>query len=218
MARFTKTEKKLLKCINDERLLHSLAGIRQAMENIWKPEIRIIKDFTDHGENHCIQLTEFVSQLLDMGKTCLTSKEMYLLLASIYLHDIGMQCDVVIHKEILEVAQKLGAGLHLAFVANSASTYTLEEQKAIRNNHHYLSAAWIDVANRSGDTMLGPAAKEIPIDLVDDIIDICLHHTKLPITDCSKLSKYDPNIRKQLLASLLRFSDELDHACSIKAA
>jgi hypothetical protein len=57
---------------------------------------------------------------------------------------------------------------------------------------------------------IGQAAKTIPEELVDDLMDICKHHAKLPITDCPLAFKFDPTGRKQLVASLLRFSDELD--------
>jgi hypothetical protein len=36
----------------------------------------------------------------------------------------------------------------------------------------------------TGETVLGLAAKTIPGDLVTDLMDICMHHTKLPISDC----------------------------------
>lgn len=55
-----------------------------------------------------------------------------------------------------------------------------------------------------------PAAKQIPPDLVSDLIDVCKYHSKLPITECAITFKSDSNERKQLVAALLRFSDELD--------
>ena len=134
---------------------------------------------------------------------------MYLLLAGIYLHDIGMQCDAVKFPEIKERAEQLGAQFETEFTAQTASKYSIKEQKAIRKNHQYLTAAWIDHANRTGANVLGPAAKNIPKDLVDDLMDVCKHHAKLPITDCPHTFKFDPTGRKQLVASLLRFSDEL---------
>ncbi|MDO8745365.1 MAG: pentapeptide repeat-containing protein [Candidatus Brocadiaceae bacterium] len=70
--------------------------------------------------------------------------------------------------------------------------------------------AWIDNANRTGDTLLGMAAKTVPEDIIDDLMDVCKHHAKLPITECPISFRFDPTERKQLVASLLRFSDELD--------
>jgi len=142
--------------------------------------------------------------------SALSSEEMYLLMAGIYLHDIGMQCDVFRFPEIKARAEELGAEFDPSFIEGSGCRYTLDMQKEIRKNHQYLTAAWIDHANRTGATTLGSTAKEIPSKLVDDLIDVCKHHSKLPIANCAQTFKYNPNGRKRLVASLLRFSDELD--------
>jgi len=191
------------------------------MEDIWADDApRIVRDFTDHGEEHSKRLARFAFKLLkaNFGQH-LSAQEMYLLLAGIYLHDIGMQCDVVKFPEIKARAEVLGARFDVAFTARTASRYSIDEQKAIRKNHHYLTAAWIDHANRTGATALGPAANTIPEDLVDDLMDVCMYHAKLPIADCPLTFKFDPTGRKQLVAALLRFADELDvdgHRVSIE--
>ena len=221
MAKFTEIETEILKHVKDDRLQSSLEKIREAVEDIWADDApRIIHDYTDHGIKHCERLADFANKLLQANDGRVFSfQEMYLLLASIYLHDIGMQCDVVKFPKIKERAEALGAKFEVKFTAKTASKYSIEEQKEIRKNHQYLSAAWIDYANRTGETSAGQAAKTIPEDLVDDLIDICKHHAKLPITDCPLTFKFDPTGRKQLIASLLRFSDELDvdvHRVSIE--
>ena len=215
MAKFTDIEKKLLKCVTGDRLRSNLEMIREAVEDIWATDApRIIQDYTDHGINHSERVAGFAAELLDAndGRN-LSEQEMYLLLAGIYLHDIGMQCDVVKFPEIKERAEQLGAQFEIEFTAQTTSGYSIEEQKAIRKNHQYLTAAWIDHANRTGANVLGPAAKNIPEDLVDDLMDVCKYHAKLPITDCPRTFEFDPTGRKQLVASLLRFSDELDVDC-----
>jgi len=83
----------------------------------------------------------------------------------------------------------------------------------------HLSAAWIEHAYRTGDTLLGTAAKTIPEDLVSDLMDVCMHHAKIPIAECDIVFSFDPSQRKQLIAALLRFADELDvdgHRVSIE--
>ncbi|MBV9864435.1 MAG: pentapeptide repeat-containing protein [Abitibacteriaceae bacterium] len=212
MARFTDSEQQLLAKVTNSRLRTSLAKIREAMEDIWASDApRIIQDYTDHGENHCERLAGFAVKLLEANNgPALTDQETYLLLAGIYLHDIGMQCDVAKHPAIKARAEELGAQFEVDFKAETANTYSADEQKAIRKNHQYLSIAWIDHASRSGETVLGAAAKTIPDDLIDDLMDVCKHHTKLPITDCAIGFKLDPSQRKQLVAAVLRFSDELD--------
>lgn len=212
MVELTRVEQPLQEYITEEHLRNSLAFLRQAAESVWANDApRIIQDFTDHGIEHSKRLTGFVAKLLEAndGRT-LSSQEMYLLLVGIYLHDVGMQCDVTKFPEIKARAEELGARFDVSFTARKASAYSIDEQKAIRKNHQYLTAAWIDYAYRTGNTALGLAAKTIPEDLVADLMDVCKHHAKLPITDCPITFKFDPTQRKQLVAALLRFADELD--------
>ena len=212
MAKFSDAETKLMERITDEDLRDSLAMLRRAAEKIWATDSpHIVKDFTSHGMDHSKRLAGSAAKLLkNNGGRALSSKESYILLAGIYLHDIGMKCDVIKFSEIKEIAEKLGAKFDVEFNAKTSGGYNIDEQKEIRKNHQYLSAAWIDYAKRTGDTFLGPAAKQIPHDVVSDLIDVCKHHSKLPITECPITFKSDPNERKQLVAALLRFSDELD--------
>jgi hypothetical protein len=156
MAKFTEIETELLKSVTDDRLRSSLEKIREAVEDIWADDApRVIQDYTDHGIKHSERLADFVNKLLQSndGRN-LSAQEMYLLLASIYLHDIGMQCDVVKFPKIKERAEALGAKFEIKFTAKTASKYSIEEQKDIRRNHQYLSAAWIDNASCTGETVL----------------------------------------------------------------
>jgi WD40 repeat protein len=212
MSELTEFEQKFLNCIPENSLKTSLALIRQANEIIWANEApRIIKDYTDHGIEHSKRLIANAWKILDAndGKP-LSSKEIYLLVAGIYLHDIGMQCDLNNNPQVKEKAEQLGAQFDLNFSARTSSAYDIEEQKSIRNNHQFLSAAFIDYAFRSGLTFLGQAAKSIPEELVADLMDICKYHSKLPITDCPSSFAFDPSQRKQFVAAILRFADELD--------
>ena len=212
MAAFSDSEQKLLASVTNQDLRDSLALIRRAMEKIWAGDMpRIIQDYTDHGEKHCERLAGAVVQLLDAnGGRPISNREMYLLLAGIYLHDIGMQCDVVKFPEIRVRAERLGAKFDVPISARSSNDYSKDEQAAIRKNHQYLSLAWIEHAFETGETVLGQAAKTIPDDLVDDLMDVCKHHTKAPISACPIAFQFYPNERKQLVAALLRFADELD--------
>src|SRR5262245_17017723 len=136
MAKFSDDEQKLLASVTSQELLTSLAMISQAMEKIWAGDMpRIVQDYTDHGPSHCERLAGAVVQLLDAnGGRPISNREMYLLLAGIYLHDIGMQCDVVKHSEIKQRAERLGAKFDTLFVAQVASEYNKDEQAAIRKN------------------------------------------------------------------------------------
>ena len=140
----------------------------------------------------------------------LSERERYLLIAGILLHDIGMQCDVVQYPEIREKAIELGANFTEKFDAKRSSGFSLNEQNSIRINHQYLSGAWILISKKTKDTTLGNAIQTVPEELLVDLIDICIYHSKKPISDCPSFLKVYPNERKKFIAALLRIGDELD--------
>jgi hypothetical protein len=188
MSGITAAEKKLLKFIDSEDLRLSAESIRRVIAKLWSNEApRIVKDFTDHGIGHSERLANLVVKLIDANDgRHLSSKEIYILLVGIYLHDIGMQCDIVKFPEIKKFAEQFGAKLNYKFDSKTSSGYGLEEQKYIRINHQFLSAAWIHYSYLTGDTVLGAAIKTIPGKLISDVIDVCKYHSGLPITDCLK--------------------------------
>ena len=122
MTDWTPAEKQLLKLVKDEDLQTGLRLIRAAGEAIWSPELRIVQDFTDHGPAHSARLAQRATELLRANTgPKLTTEEAYLLLAGIYVHDIGMQCDVVRHPEVKAQAEKLGAEFGIEFTAERAA-------------------------------------------------------------------------------------------------
>jgi small GTP-binding protein len=212
MPGFTDAEDRILKKYISTPLSINLALIRRMMESIWANDApRIVQNYTDHGEEHSERVAGFVEKLLQVNQNIEFSEhEIYLLLTGVYLHDIGMQCDIAKYPEIKEKAEGLGAKFKEAFTAKMTNGYSLKEQKEIRENHHYLSAAWIDYLYEGKDPVLSHGIKSIPYDLVDDLMDVCKFHSKLSINDCPDCFNFDPNNRKKIIAALLRFADELD--------
>ena len=168
-----------------KQIIEALTKIGEAitsdlyLEDIWASDApRIVQNYTDHGIKHSERLFENAVKLLNASdRGPISAKEMYLLFAGIYLHDIGMQCDVMKYPNIKEHAKRLGAKFEVEFHAKSATSYTIDEQKAIRENHNYLAAAWINYAHSTCESVLGNAARTIPDDLVEDLMDICMYHT-----------------------------------------
>lgn len=214
MHRFTDVESRMIqKYISDPELSDNLANIRKVMEKIWANDApRIIQNYTDHGEEHSKRVAGFVEKLLQVNPDAkFSQQEIYLLLAGVYLHDIGMQCDIVRYPVIKKKAEDLGANFGEAlFTTKTTNGYSLEEQKEIRKNHHFLSTAWIDYLYEGRDPVLSHEIRSVPYDLVDDLMDVCKFHSKLPINDCPDFFKDYPDSRKKLIASILRFADELD--------
>jgi len=213
MASFSDVEQSFIGQIADDRLRTSLALIREAVEDLWAPESpRIVRDYTDHGIAHSVRLARLAARLLQANDgSPLKTEELYLLIAGIYLHDIGMQCDVVRHPAVHALAEKKGARFDVTFTAATASGYTLDEQKAIRANHQYLSAAWIEHAiQAASDHKLNRAMATVPTELASDLAECCKYHSRLPIRECSAAGRMRPSLRTQLVAALLRFADELD--------
>lgn len=217
MSGFTEVEKRIIKkYISNTRLSTSLALIRKALEEIWANDVpRIVKDYTDHGERHSETIACFVEKLLQVNPNAeFSEKEIYLLLAGVYLHDIGMQCDVVKFPEVKEGAERLGTKFDVEFTTETSNNYSPKQQNEIRKNHNFLSAAWINYLYRETDSKLSIAIKSVPSDLVDDLMDICIFHSKLPIKNCPSFGIHEPSIRKKMVSALLRLADELDISSS----
>jgi tetratricopeptide (TPR) repeat protein len=204
-------EESLIAMVKEEDLQSSLREICRVAGDIWdNNDYRIIHNFFDSGINHCKRLADFAAKLLeDYGNDFLSEREMYLLIAGIYLHDIGMQCDVKKYDKIKQIAEEHGANFKDKFDINS-NEYSIVEQTAIYDDHQYLSAAWISHAKSTGDTILSKAVQNIPDDILVDLMDICKYHSRLPIAECPPTFKLDLSQRKQLVASILRLCEEMD--------
>ena len=92
MTELTNSEIQLLSSVSDTRLRESLALIRDSVETIWAPgRPKILKDKTDRGIKHSQNIAYYAEKLLSANRgQALSEHECYLLLAGIYLHDIGV--------------------------------------------------------------------------------------------------------------------------------
>lgn len=189
----------------------SLDQLWYACENAWPRDVtRIVQDFTDHGPEHCLRVLNWLLRILEAGgHQPLDAEEAYVLLAAVYLHDIGMQCDIANRREVQLAVT--GAGVHQPpWTAPRASDYSIEEQAWVRKNHALLTAEWLKGARQWDDEILGRAAESIPTHLFEDIIDVVLHHTGKPVSDCPERMETHRRGRKRFVAALMRLADELD--------
>lgn len=199
--------------IGNEELTRSINNIKQTAAAIWTKEVRIIKDYTDHGPEHSERIFEKLHKILWPGNAIklLSDYELYVLILGVILHDIGMQCDIKKYKEIKNVAvEQFGASFQVAFSEGPASSYSGEEQNELRKNHHLLTVAWLDCIFRNENPLLPTIALDsVPIVLRNDLIDVCRFHSKLNIQDCPIINDIT-HVRTRLIAALLRLGDELD--------
>jgi Leucine-rich repeat (LRR) protein len=212
MFEFTEVEDHILrKYIKNSDYFECLNSIRRVMKSVWANEApKIINNYTDHGEEHSIRVARFAESLLQVNPYLkFSEQEIFVLFAGIYLHDIGMQCDIAKCPEVKKIAEQLGATFDVEFLDETTNGYSLEEQEQIRKNHHFLSAAWIAYLYKKKNSALDHI-KCVSYDLVHDLIDVCIFHSKLPINRCSDFFNDFPSSRKRMIAAILRLADELD--------
>lgn len=186
-----------------DEMRQCLKLLKAGVAELWNAG-KVIQNFTDHGIPHneriIDKLWEVYQQRTSYFRT-LSPEETFVLLATVYLHDVGMQCTDA------NLFSKVGAKVVNRLPAN----YTIEEQTEIRKHHSELSAEMIGWAFRV--KLSGPlpkyvaAIKTIPSDYITPIMDVVRYHSD-DIDGCP------PTFlgvgRRQLLALLLRLADELD--------
>jgi len=185
----------------DPSLFSDLRDIEKFCEDVWTS--KLLPWFTNHDPVHSREVIFILGQLLrplEGTKAFLSKHELFVLLASAYLHDIGMQFlkweDIPIEK------------------------LTEKEYDEVRKKH----------AELSGEIILKRVAKSVDRDdfhlpasideeYISPIAFICKAHSTDYLTEAiGKLrdSPYTPkgrSFRGELLAALLLIADELDLQC-----
>jgi len=176
--------------IQDKSLVTCLNSIEEEMKEFW--DSPLLQHYTKHGLDHSQRIIENLGNLLKGYPNLLNERERFILLASVYLHDIGMQ-------------SPRHAGLPYK------SEYTLEELEKVRENHHEASAKMItESISKTSDISLG---LEHCKDYARFIATLSRYHRKLNINEVDKSSLAGEVIRLPLLIALLRLSDALDQDC-----
>lgn len=173
--------------IGDDHLEVCIGSIREAAKKFWDPPL--LQDYTKHGPDHSDRIAAVMGDLLAEHSRGLNDYERFILLASAYLHDIGMQSPR--HAGIAE-----------------KSRYTPEDMDTIRKNHNEASAKIIieSITPRS-DIYLGlEGCKE----LANYLASVCRYHRSLDLGELKDRSVGGKDVRLPLLAALLRLADELD--------
>lgn len=164
----------------------NLDGIRAAAEIIWRRPLH--RYYTDHSVDHSERIIEKLSKLTEdlISGNNISSTEVYVLLAAAYLHDIGMQDERAIGRDLDQ----------------------------IRYHHHELTRKIITdryIRQTEGSIRLG-FNDLVPLDIVHTIASIAEAHrrTNLQESQYNEFTYGDHEIRPRFLAALLRLADELD--------
>ncbi|MBN2250695.1 MAG: tetratricopeptide repeat protein, partial [Candidatus Altiarchaeota archaeon] len=173
--------------IGDDHLETCLGSIREAAKKFWDPPL--LQNYTRHGPDHSDRIVAVFGGLLEDHSERLNDYERFILLASAYLHDIGMQ-------------SPKHAGLP------EKSDYTLEDLEIVRKNHNEASAKIIieSITPGSGISLGLEGCKE----LANYVASVCRYHRSLDLGELKDRSVGGRDVKLPLLAALLRLGDELD--------
>ena len=180
-------------------LRRKLSNIKAACTEIW--DNQEMKHYTRHGIEHSENIIRILSLLLhDMStmKVKLSEHELFILLASAYLHDIGMQS--AYHADIPDKAE-----------------YSFKDLDTIRENHHVASFKMIfesidSKAERSVHCGLQDCREPNYVTFIARLSKS--HRMNRPGIMAKELEDdyliTGEIIRVRLLVALLRLGDELD--------
>ncbi len=168
-------------------LLTNLKNIRLSVNVFWTHPL--LQHYTDHSPRHSERIIHNLDRLLEGYSDKLNEYERFILLASAYLHDIGMQSPV-------------HAGLE------KKVTYTEAEEEQIRKNHNEASAKMIVESCSSGASI--SLGLEHCTEFADCIAQMARYHRNLDLKELTDSSLAGEDIKLPLLAALLRLGDELD--------
>lgn len=190
---------KIINKIKSNDLKVNLANIIQSCEIIHKD--RYLLPFSDHGINHSERMIislELICKNIYSGTNSLNEYESFILIAAIYLHDIGMQ---LYRNEVL-----------IDFSKENNLTFDVEDKaEFVRKYHASLSKYWIlsNIYNKKselkqayfGDSYLGVLIAKVVESHGIDFIDN---------PEYNDTSYNGLKIRLGLISSLLCLADTLD--------
>lgn len=199
----------LIKGLGVERLT-DIGKLRDFLEEISGLGQPLLPEFTLHNQVHADNLVKVIGILKTECKLKLTHYEAFLLVASAYLHDLGMFVDGTTFED--DILPDLESILPFCPQAQCDSVgnyrlFGLDRGAQIRKTHNLLSGHWIE---KQDPPIAGVDPDDIPY-----LIIICRGHSRANLRStgctCYRTIPYDgEEIRLGLLASLLRLADAMD--------
>jgi len=191
--------------LTDDNLRARLSTLRSALTPILNNNL--IPHLTNHDVSHSDEVARIAEQLARQAQLegtafqKLDEKELFVLYAACYLHDVGLQIETV--GETSTVKQVLGP-------ATWASLSEDERRSVLRMHHHRLSA---ELISRSINTSHPPIGIQLTdADEPDLVAALCLGHG-LSFHDPeygSLIREEHPRFRLEFLLGLLRLADILE--------
>jgi energy-coupling factor transporter ATP-binding protein EcfA2 len=177
------------------------------LRDLW-PEVRLIHHHTEHGYDHSIRILyrlEKLPRFKKKSEKLLSDIEIFVLLLSIFLHDIGMQCDFRKYPSVKQTAED---EFNIKFVSVFGGDFTQENMIELRKYHHLVTSAWLlDAFKNKTPVELYSILCNLKPEILSIVRVVCQYHSKENIKECP----VDSFGKKQrFLASLMRLGDELD--------
>ena len=78
MIEKNKSEENLLKLIDNEGYKTVINIICEIIQKIWSSEVRIVKEYTDHGYEHSQRIINKIAEILNQFPQALNEEEIFL--------------------------------------------------------------------------------------------------------------------------------------------
>jgi len=201
---------------DQEKILREIEDI---VNDLWKGP-QIIRSFTDHGVSHSYRICNNIIQLLKIidKEDIIEQDDYFILFASAFIHDIGMQCDLTTNIKVYKKLKEANI-TNVEFNKNAAE-YTKEQVNELRRIHNEVTRVWVLSALKDGELVnhdinnrLAEVIKKISNlkkGLINDITDIAAYHTKYKLDEMSEEMYSNNKNNKKILSCIFRLADELD--------
>jgi hypothetical protein len=139
-----------------------------------------IPETVEHGRGHVQRLLELAEQLLMATKLPLTDEQLFVLISSIWLHDLGHSGDYFTFEGVNGLVRDAND------YSSSQPYFCFGDPYRVRDYHNFLSYELV----KSNKNFLFPKNSHTPNDLaLKSIPLICLYHRKrMPVKDSAKVN------------------------------
>jgi hypothetical protein len=189
--------------LSDEVKKSRLIDLRSKVSPIL--DINLLPHFTDHSVSHSDRMVEYVDKLIEPiqnNSRKITDKELFILYAACYLHDIGMGYE------------KAGNTRTIADLELEQDWKDLSEESRrdyLRKYHHKISAELVLRSTTNYDRPINIQLNQE--DKPEYIAYLCeAHCMEINSDEYKTLIKHYPNIRLPVLSGLLRIADIIDES------